>query len=1859
MKYLSLAKKRENMIKLILFSGVVVAIIFFIIFFQAGAETSKPSSFSYSNYISAFTSGIIPRSSSIKVRFTSELVDDSKIGTKVDEGVFVFNPQIKGKAYWTDKRTLEFLPEELLPSGKRYEGALKLDYLYKGTLPDSLKIFWFEFGTIFQNFDVVIDRIEPEIEKDIFSYILSGRIVFADLVDSSIINSIISSDYLGKKLQTTVTYNAGSREHSFFIKNIERKDSPSLLTIKFNGKSLGIDKKGEETLTIPGLNEFKVIRLQVIQGKDSYISIEFSDILSSDNDLDGLVMLDNIYGIRTIVASNELRIYPPAETSGKTLLRLFPGIRNINGVSFDNVFEQEIMFEDTKPAVRFVKEGTILPSTNGWMLPFDAVNLDRVDVKIIKIFESNIPVFLQNNELYTDYNLQQVGRPILKKTITLGDRTGKSLNKWNRYSIDLSKIINTEPGAIYQIGISFKKAYSVYECGENIENNKDGDIDEVNEKYDDYNASFWDYYDYYYYFDEDYDWEQRDNPCDISYYTAERFITKNIFASDLGLIAKIGSNGDFLAAVTDIITAEPMENVSLNVYDYQLQLIASGKTGRAGKYKTRLTRKPFLLTAEYKQQKGYLKLLDGNALSISNFDVEGANVSSGMKGFIYGERGVWRPGDSLYLTFVLEDKVKSLPDNHPAVFELFNPRQQVYKRIVKNESIDGVYDFRTCTDPDALTGNWLAKIKIGGAEFSKTIKIETVKPNRLKINLDFGTDKITPANNNLKSEFSARWLHGAPAGPLKADISYILTKGKTDFKAYKDYNFEDPTVSIQSQSVELFKGNLNDDGKKIIQLKLDSKRSPGTLAVHFDAKVFEPGGAFSFDRFSIPYYPYDSYVGIKIPKGDRTRGALVTDKSHRIEFALVDYNGNKLSRKQILISVYKLNWRWWWDKSEDYQLNYINSRYSDRIIEDTIAINGGKGSWEFKIDYHNWGRYLVTASDPVSGHSTGSLVYVDWPDWAGGDNKQFPGAATMLAIETDKEKYKTGETVKVKIPSSKNGKALISIENGTTQLETFWIDTKQGETTFSFEAKPEMSPNIYLHVTLLQPHGQTINDLPMRLYGIAPISVDNPSTHLSPKILMSDQLAPEHNVSIRVMEEKGREMTYTLALVDEGLLDLTRFKTPDPYNHFYALERLGVNTWDIYDNVIGAYGGQLDKMLAVGGDAAGVIKRPAKANRFKPMVKFLGPFSLKAGKTDVHTFKMPNYVGAVRTMVVATKDGAYGSTEKTVPVKKALMLIGTLPRTLTPGDEIDLPVTVFAMENKIKNVSIRLNASNNIQILGGSQQNIVFSKTGEKTIYFRIKVKEDLGLANIAINASSGNEMANYKFEVDIRNPNHTVTDVISALIEPGKRFNIDYKAIGMKATNKATLELSSIPPLNLGKRLNFLIQYPYGCLEQTVSAAFPQLYLSKMMKLDKKRSEQIDRNIKATINSIHAHQTPNGGFAFWQGNNEVNDWATSYAGHFLIKAKEKGYFVSEIMLRKWKDYQVSEATRWTINSTSSDLAQAYRLYTLALNNTAQTGAMNRMRETPKISTMAKWRLAAAYSIASYPEAAENIVKGISTNVNSNNDKYTFGSELRDKAMILEAVSLLGKRKLGVDLMNSISKALSNDMWLNTQTTAFCLISAAEFTGDANAEFSFSYKFKGETLQNIKSGEPMVQINAPISLDKGNSVEIKNTGKGIIYARLVLEGIPSKNNQKYVENNLKMNINYLGIDGKKLNAEDIAQGTDFLAVVTVSNPSTSETYDNLALAQLFPSGWEILADQQATKPEFKSSRYDYRNVRDDRVYTYFNIRPGETKQFITALNACYSGIYYLPAVLCEDMYNAEINSRIPGKTVNVRKLKEN
>jgi alpha-2-macroglobulin len=1815
----------------------------------------------FTEKIAAFTSGVISNESNIQVVLADDYPGQITRNTPVTERLFRFKPDIPGQTVWLDNRTIEFRPEKHLPSGVAYSAKFYLSKLMK--VPKEISTLEFGFSVVEQALSVEFEGYQTQHDNDLVWNRLKGLVNTADMIDNEVLAACFTAHQGNRKLHISWDNSTDRRSFHFTIDSVQRTETVGKAELNWDATAHFSGVKGNASFEMPALGDFKVLDVKVIQQPEQYVQVMFSDPIRKKQDFEGLVFLGNGTSLNYSVDGNMLKAYPAARQSGDDKLTIQTEITNILGYPLKTAYNGTVSFELAKPEVRLSGKGVILPSSKGLVFPFEAVNLNAVDIKIIKIFENNIGYFLQVNKLDGSEQLKRAGRLVHKQTVLLSHEP-VDLGKWNRFYLDLGKLIQADPGSIYRVEISFRRSYSLYYCQGETNDKVETPEAEVENKDMEGEISYWDSYEDYYneyeYDGEDYNWEERDNPCAQSYYSQNRWVARNILASDLGIVAKSDA-GSLFCAVTDLVSSEPVGNVNVTLLNFQQQQIASGVTDKDGFVNFNIQEKPFLLIARHEKERGYLRLDDGSSLSLGAFDVSGDAVKKGLKGFIYGERGVWRPGDTLFMTFVLEDKQKVLPESHPVIFELYNPQGQLYSRRVKSSGINGFYALALPTVKEVPTGNWNLKVKAGGILFEKIVKIETVKPNRLKINFTFPVDRLSAANPDVTGSLNVNWLQGATARNLKAAISVLFTTEPTSFTRYAAYQFTDPARVFSANEETVFEGITDDNGKATVPAHLHAgNTAPGMLMANFTIRVFERGGDFSIDRISMPYSPFSSYVGIKTPEGDK-RGMLLTDTTHWVDVVTLDDKGNSVSKIGLQATVYKLNWRNWWESDGQQLADYMGNTYNEPLISKTLSTVQGKGKFSFRIDRPEWGRFYIRVYDPGSGHAAGKIVYIDWPGWAGRPMRDNPEAASMLTFNADKAKYAVGEQAELIIPSGGTGNILLSIESGSRIIMHKWVPAAEKETRIKIPVTADMAPNVYAYVMLIQPHANTVNDMPMRLYGVIPIMVEDPHTRLTPVISMPDVLEPLQQLTVQVSEKNRKEMTYTLALVEDGLLDLTRFKTPDPWSRFYAREALGVKTWDLYDMVIGAYGGKMGSILGIGGDNEVVSNQSAdKANRFKPVVTFLGPFTLGSGNTNRHHIRLPNYIGSVRAMVVAGQAGAYGFAEKTVPVKKPLMVLATLPRVMGPGESVKLPVTVFAMDKQVKDVQVQVKTNDLIMAEDTKVRHVTFQQTGDQLVDFDLKTASKLGVARVKVIATCGKLVSEYDVEMDVRASNPPVTTFIGGAAEEGQTWNSDFVMPGIENSNSAVLEVSGLLPMDAGRRLKYLIQYPHGCIEQVTSTAFPQLYLDDVLDLDTKTKASIDQHIKFGISKISTFQMSDGGFSYWPGSQQISNWGTTYAGHFLIEAENKGYILPAGMKASWLRVQKQLARQWkpvqfADRFLQEDLEQAYRLYTLALAGSPETGAMNKLKEMKNLSLQATWRLAAAYALAGQAQVAKELVAREETDVQEYKGTYSsYGSRERDWAMILETLILLNDKPRGNAVARKISAALSGNDWMSTQSTAYCLLAMSKFCkGVTTQKLSFSYTLaKGKPVQ-ITSAKPMVQISLPVD-KRGSSghIAVKNLGKGTIFTHMIMEGIPQAGHEEDFNNQLTMEVVYHSTAGTDIDVSRVVQGTDFYASVTVYNSGDFDCRQ-LALTQIFPPGWEISNARLADLNVPGKMDFTYQDIRDDRVYTYFDLKRGERKTFTIMLNAAYLGKFYLPGVYCEAMYDHGIGAMRKGRETSV------
>ena len=748
-------------------------------------------------------------------------------------------------------------------------------------------------------------------------------------------------------------------------------------------------------------------------------------------------------------------------------------------------------------------------------------------------------------------------------------------------------------------------------------------------------------------------------------------------------------------------------------------------------------------------------------------------------------------------------------------------------------------------------------------------------------------------------------------------------------------------------------------------------------------------------------------------------------------------------------------------------------------------------------------------------------------------------------------------------------------------------------------------------------------------------------------------------------------MTVTVAVVDEGLLGITRYRTQDPRDEFYRKEASALRAWDFFDFVTGAYSGKLETLLAVGGGDGGELEGGRKPSRFPPVVRFFGPVTLKAGEVRAFTTDLGPYVGAVRVMVVAGRsDGAYGVVESTVPVKAPLMVQATIPRVLSLEEWTAVPVALFSSLGPGASVTVRLTASGAASVEGEAVRTLVFDGDGERNTEFRIRALSVPGSARVTVTAEGGGKRSVHAVDLPVRPAGGKVAADWEGQASPGGTAEISLDYPGLPGTNRVYLELSPLEPIQLTRRVNYLIGYPHGCAEQTISKAFPQILLPEAATLTDWELEDTRINVRAAIAKLSQFQAPSGGFTLWPGNGSEDDWVSIYAAHFLLTARGAGYEVGAGVFEPLLKHLDVRAVQWGSRYQWSKATQAYRLYILARAGRPNPAAMNRLRDAQNLPAQAVWQLAAAYALAGQRGTAADLVKGLDPRIEAARALeedyyyYSYGSDFRDTAIILDALNTMGDEVSAASLYRDIARRLNSPSWCSTQETAYALLAALPYSrriagsGGSAARWTFDGAAEVRTTLN----KPVTRVLLPVGEASSGRLVVRAEGRAPVYIRVLAEGEARAGAEVPEARGLSVLTVYKDMDGRSLDPETAPPLSDIVVETTVRN-LTRRTVRNVALTQKLPSGWEIRnfrvgSEERETwdsasakasgRPWWYPRRdYTYQDVRDDRVYTYLDLGPGKSAVVRVFANKTYDG-----AVLqAGRLRGGDVRRRIPGAGV--------
>lgn len=1810
-------------------------------------------------YITAVSPTNIGRLDPIAVSFACDIIEDPN-------KVLQFSPRQHGSWQLQDSRTAVFTPSTPYPAGARIILSADCAQLFgKESVHGTYRQL---FLVATPSYTVTLSPLTLNQLEDTYS--LSGSITTDIPVAEEDIQRCVTAKTSGffKKTHTLVWEQGSAKTvRRFLINNIGITEKEQQLVVAWQGSSLGLSQKqdrmfaGEKSFGIPAKDVFSVV--DVNTSKRNTVLVSFSKAIDTDENIEAFISTYKADGTQSkgaalSVRGNVLTIYDDTNWQDIKQIRIANGLKSSNGTYL--AAEKHITLADNWdiPSVRFATKGTVLPSSQGTVLPVETRNLNGLLIQAFAIYDYNIAQFLQVNELDGKNELYRVGEPVWTQNVSF-DWDDSMQNTYIPRGIDVSALVKKYPKGMFQIRISFRKKNIKYRSPTKTEEDF-ASLPDVPDMIDSdappAERSAWNYWENVHSGEQDTYWSYKDNPYHPAFYmsrfNSKSLIKRNILVSDLGIMAKKTASGQLYITVADIKTAQPVSGAEITAYSYAGSKKMSSRSDKNGFVVFADAASTLFIAAEYQGQTSYLKIGEGTSLSISHFETGGEKVIGGVKGFIYGERGVWRPGDPLYLTFVLQDEQKTLPQDIPVSFDLVDPLGRITESRTLTHSVNGFYPIETRTAAESVTGLWQARVKIGGQEWTRPLRVETVVPNRLAVKLEPKKRILTRGANSFT--LSGAWLHGAAVPYYDADVAVFFTPIRETF-GYPDFSFTNPSVEIQVERSTIWEGSL--DASSTAQFTEEftigeQSPVPGMLTAHFVSRIFEPAGGVSSTGSSYPYSPYERYVGLRLPKGDTVRGMLLTDTAHTADVLLLYQDGTPVPAAELSYTIHKLEWKWWWEKDALTDATYVSSRSASKIAEGTVALSNGRGRFQFEVKYPAWGRYLVTVSDGKRGHSAAQVVYIDWPGWAGRAQESGSGGAAMLTLITDKKQYSTGETAQVSFASSAGGRALVTVEKNGEIISQDWLITAKDSTSYTLALTESMAPNVYVHVTLLQQHLQTANSLPIRLYGIVPVMVNNPATKLKPLITAPAVYAPNERAVVSISEQNGKPMTFTLAIVDEGLLGLTNYHGPDLGREFYKKEASQLSSWDIYKYVMNAYSGKLETLLAIGGGEYASNEREQKVNRFRPVVQYLGPFTLAAGEKKQLSFRMPEYVGAVRAIAVAGYNGAYGTAEKTIPVKADVMVQTALPRTIGTNERLEVPVTVFNGTDTVQHARVVLRTAGALPS-HVQEKRLDIPAASDATLTFTIQT-ENAGTARFTAAVTAGSASAQSVTSVEVKPRGVPVRYHTPFTLKPSEKMSVRVPSPYETGTTNLSLELSSVPSLNLANRLDYLITYPHGCIEQITSGAFPQLYLANFTHLSPEETIRVQRHVKSVIERYPHYQTGAGGFAYWQGQSNANAWGSCYVLHFLTEAQKYGYTVPASLTSPLIAWLSSEAADWENYGEETAEIQAYRLFTLALAGSPNIGAMNRLKNEKRDSS-ASLLLAASYALIGRNEAAEDVFADVLSDIFAVQTPYrytggSYGSSIRMQALYLMVCTLLQDQAKAAKAARTVAATLSSDDWLSTQETAWLLCALLPYhKNSAASSCSYSVAANGKTQNGILNDTSIIET---LSAGAGDEqvAEIMNTGKVMLYGILTSHGISVPGTEKKQEEYIGMHVAYANSDGEEVSLADIKMGDSFFVTITVENLQ-AKRIENIALTFPIPTCWEIGNDRLASATGNGSSSFAYQDIRDDAVYTYFDLPAEGSVSYRFYATVAYQGDYVVPAVHVQAMYDNAIRAVYPALAV--------
>jgi len=1488
------------------------------------------------------------------------------------------------------------------------------------------------------------------------------------------------------------------------------------------------------------------------------------------------------------------------------------GIEGTFGGKMKEEQSEQVSFGELDPAINFINSKGMYLSSKGYRnLAMNIVNVPKVEVTVVKVYENNMLQLFRRGSSYDyirDPNEDEYHDYQYYNTENLGDTVFST-------TYEVSRLPKNNAARLLHLDFSDKlRGYSgVYVIT----------VASTEQK-----------------------WVQQ---------------SKILSLSDIGLIVKQEDNKMYVFA-NSIKNATPLKNVKISFISTNNQQVYSAETDGDGEavFEDMKDKAPGfrvgMISAKSGDEYSFI-WLDQSRIETSRFDVGGrVTNATGLNAWIYAERNLYRPGETIHASAIVRNEGWTLPGAMPLKLRLLMPNGKEFatRRLVLNEQGSAAADFDI--PHTALTGTYVLQAFTGNDVLlaAYNFSIEDFMPDRIKSDLKLAREDYAPGEEVLAA-IQADNLFGTPAAGRNYEWELNLDKAAFDPKGYEDYTFEVQKKFSFNTVFRSGKTDASGHASESFTLGADLSET-GLLRGNIRASVFDETGrpVHRYVRFNVYTQPvfigirsFGDYVGTRVPL--------------KVGLIALDRNG-AVQSQQATVTVVRREWQNVMQQSGN-KYKYV-SQWTEKVVETRqVTISGSNTQFTYLPEVS--GQYELRVSRPGSSSYVSQYFYA----YGYGDTQYASFEVNNegnVTIKADKESYAPGEAVNLLFTTPFEGRMLVSIERDKV-VEHVFVQTENKTASLKLKAGEEWLPNVYVSATLFRP--MDASDMPLTVaHGFKNLKVEARQNKLPVTVSLSEQ---SRSRTRQVITVKTAPRAYvTIAAVDEGILQVKNFKTPDPYNYFYQKVALAVGNYDIYPLLLPEYKAVLS---STGGDAAddgqhGRVN-PLFVNRVKNVSFWSGILKADGNGTVQYEIDVPQFSGDIRVMAVAYKDKGFGSFDNHMKVADPVVISTALPRFLSPGDAAVMPVTLSNTTAKDATAEVSVRVEGPLGI-GSSRQTVALKANSEGRAMFNIKAAPGIGAGKVTVSVEAMGETFTNETEIAVRPPASLQVQYQSGIASAGQATAIPLTATFLPGTFSGNLVVSTSPLSQFARNLAYLVQYPYGCLEQTTSAAFPQLYYGDLVKAlgtGHHTGENPNYNVQQAILKLQAMQLPNGALSYWPGGEYESWWGSVYAAHFLLEAQKAGFEVNGSSLGRLLEYlkyrlRKKEIITYYYNGQEKRSIAAkevpYSLYVLALARQPQQSTMNYYKGNPgMLSLDGRYLLSAAYALTGQKEQARQVLPPSFSGEKANG---TFGgsfySYTRDRALALNALLETDPANAQVgDLARQLSEELKSNIYLNTQETVFSLLALGKIARQAAATDAEAQVLSGGKVIAGTRGAP---LNVDLKDYLGQSLQLKVSGKGNYYFYRELRGLTADGSIAEEDKYIKVRRSYYDRSGKPLAGTTFKQ-SDLIVVKITIQAQYNSNVENVVITDMLPAGLEIENTRLNEMPDLKwitdvkeKDEPDYLDVRDDRLNLFTSVN-GTVKTFYYMVRAVSPGTYKLGPVQADAMYNGMYHSYHGAGTVKI------